>query len=87
MRLWLLENLYKSAWELDQCISEFESSLREGYDNVVIDGNIKKGWRSGVTYSMVGSYMNMVCSDSSFVSVGTENIAGDDFSSYQWRLK
>ena len=87
MRLWLLENLCRSGWELDQYVSEFESSVSGGYDNVVIDGNRNKGLRSGFTYSTVGGYINMVSGDSSSVSVGTEIIAGDDFSSYQWRLK
>ena len=53
----------------------------------MIDGNRSKGWRSGFTYSAVGGYMNMVSGDSSSVSVDIENIAGGDFSSYQWRLK
>ena len=53
----------------------------------MIDGNRKKGSRSGFTYSTVGGYMNMVSGDSSSVSIGIENIVGDDFSSYQWRLK
>ena len=78
---------------MDQCISEFESSVSGGYDNVVsgiessmIDGHRNKDWRSGCTYSIFGGHMNIVSGDYSSVSVGTENIAGDDFSSYQWRL-
>ena len=53
----------------------------------MVDGNRNKDWRSGFTYSTVGGYMNMVSGDSSSVSIGIENIVGDDFSSYQWRLK
>ena len=87
MRLWLLESLCRSGWELDQYVSEFESSVIGGYNNVVVDGNRNKDWRSGFTYSTVGGYMNMVSGDSSSVSVDIENIAGGDFSSYQWRLK
>ena len=72
---------------MDQCISDFESSVSGGYDNVLIDDNKNKGWRSGVTYSIVGGYMIMISGNTLSVSEGTKNIAGDDFSSYQWRLK
>ena len=68
-------------------MSEFESSVNGGYGNVVIDGDRNKGQRSGFTYSIIGGYMNMVSGDFSSISVGAENIVGDDFSSYQWRLK
>ena len=40
-----------------------------------------------VERAIVGGWMSVVSGDYFFVSVGTENIAGDDFLSYQWRLK
>ena len=94
MRLWLSENIYRSTWELDHYVSEFETSVSGYYDNSVscidssiISGNINKALRSGFTCSTTRNYTNIVSSDSSSVSVGTWNIAGDDFSSNQWRLK
>ena len=94
MRLLFSENVYRSAWELDHYVSEFETSVSGYYDNTVsgidssmIGGNRNKALRNGFTCSMVENYTNTVSDDSSSVSVDRENITGGDFSSDQWRLK
>ena len=50
------------------------------FDDVFLTGEF-------VERAIVGGCMSVVSGDYFFVSVGTENIAGDDFLSYQWRLK